>query len=289
MARVLRGGATRPPPNRFADDDHAGFNVYSKTMTAGLLSSPRPGSAWTNGSDTTSRHRSPLASPPTTPRRPADRKGVNLWAVRKPNRGAANKGGDDEGAIPVAASSKLSERPLRISDLDWSEPVESWIKRPLYSTHHRRPNCEQLAQAIHLPPMHRCHRYRADEGASWDPIAENAFQAMHRFHGADYLDHARTHGGKHKTSTVVGLLYCARGNPFHKDHIDVLKRARKALAEFPHVAVAGALVVPASDVALMDLGISKDRRLTFATRVELARRVAEDAGQADWIIVDSCM
>lgn len=169
----------------------------------------------------------------------------------------------------------LPDRPLRVSDLDQSAQISSWIKKPLYYTHHRRENYEQLSQAIRLPPTQRHVNFTASEGASWDCIADNAFQASQKL--------LRRHG------TMVVLLYCVSCNPFHLGDIDVLKRARASLETLKRVCVVGALVVPLSDAALRDAGTQEDRRLPFTLRRDLARNVLKGAQQDDWVIVDTCL
>lgn len=174
-----------------------------------------------------------------------------------------------------AALPQLLGPPLRVSDLDQSEQTESWIRRPMYYTHHLKPEREQLSQVIQLPPTQRCHRFKASAGASWEPLADNATVA------------AQKHPLHHITATV--LLCVMPCNPFHLGEIDCLKRAKAAIEAFPHVAVIGALIVPHSDADLRQRGVTDDRRLPFALRRALARSVIEAAGQENWVIVDSCL
>lgn len=178
-------------------------------------------------------------------------------------------------AVVGHAATTLPERPLRVSDLDQSEQAESWIKRPLYYTHHRKKGHEQLSQVIQLPPMQRNQRFKASEGASWDCIAENAFQAMQQ------------HPEKHLH--VVVLLYCLPCNPFHLGDVDILKRARTSLDALPDVSVIGALVVPSSDATLRENSVAEDRRLPYSLRRDLARCVLKAADQTGWVIVDTCL
>lgn len=175
----------------------------------------------------------------------------------------------------LTATAALSERPLRVSDLDQSEQFESWIKKPLYYTHHRKPKDEQLSQVIHLPPMQRNWRFKASEGASWECIAENAIQATQ----------ARPRVHLH----AIVLLYSVPCNPFHFGDVDVLKRARVSLEDLPNVCVIGALVVPPSDATMRERGVSEDRRLSYALRRDLARCVLRAAEQTSWVIVDTCL
>jgi len=191
--------------------------------------------------------------------------------------GRASSAGNTDAADLLMASESpaLSERPLRVSDLDQSEQTESWIKKPLYYTHHRKPKHEQLSQVIHLPPMQRNWRFKASEGASWDCIAENAFQAMQL--------RPETH------MHVIVLLYCVPCNPFHLGDVDVLKRARASLEALPDVAVIGALVVPTGEATMRENGVLEDRRLPYALRRDLARCVLKAAEQTSWVIVDTCL
>jgi len=169
----------------------------------------------------------------------------------------------------------LPERPLRVADLDQSEQISSWIKKPLYYTHHRKENYEQLSQVIRLPPAQRHVHFTASEGALWDCIADNAFQASQKL--------SRRHG------TMVVLLYCVPANPFHLGDVDVLKRAKASLEALDRVCVVGALVVPFSDAALRDAGAGEDRRLPFTLRRDLARNVLKGAQQESWVVVDTCL
>jgi len=169
----------------------------------------------------------------------------------------------------------LPERPLRVSDLDQSEQISSWNKKPLYYTHHLKKDYEQLSQVIRLPPTQRHVNFTASEGASWDCIADNAFQGSQKL--------LRQHG------TMVVLLCCVPCNPFHLGDVDVLKRARSSLETLKNVCVVGALVVPSSDAALRDRGAGEDRRLPFILRRDLARNVLKGAQQDKWVVVDTCL
>lgn len=176
---------------------------------------------------------------------------------------------------PGQYSTAVSDRPLKVADLDQKEQAESWIKRPLYYTHHRKAKHEQLSQVIRLPPMHRYVQFTASEGASWDCIADNAFHASQKAPG--------------KRLTIVVLLYCVPCNPFHLGDVDALKRARVSLDTLKDVAVVGALVVPFSDEAMKERGTSEDRRLPFTLRRDLTRNVLQTAQQDDWVVVDTCL
>lgn len=182
---------------------------------------------------------------------------------------------------------------MQVSDLDWSLATESWLKQPIYFSYQAKPNCEHLVQNINLPPMHRGHRFRADEGASWDCIAENAIQATHKHYDKEYMDKARTYGAETKSILVIVLLYASRCNPFTLMDLDVLRRARSALEDgYTKVAVAGAVVVPCSDSALAKSGAhgrQSGRHLDFPLRVEVAREVIASARESKWVLVDSCM
>lgn len=169
----------------------------------------------------------------------------------------------------------LMDKPLKVSDLDQHEQATSWSRRPLYYTHHRKPQQEQLSQVIRLPPMQQQIQFTASEGASWDRISENAFQASQKCSG--------------RRLTIVVLLYCLPCNPFHLGDVDVLKRARASLDALDDVAVVGALVVPFGDAALKDRGTSEDRRLPFTLRRDLTRTVLRTAQQDSWVIVDTCL
>jgi hypothetical protein len=154
-------------------------------------------------------------------------------------------------------TSTLPDKPLRVSDLDQTQQAASWIKKPLYYTHHRKDDHEQLSQ-----------------GASWNCIADNAFQASMKFPG--------------KHCTMVVLLYCVSCNPFHLGDVDVLKRARASLETLSFVFVVGTLVVPSSDSVLRERGIAEERRLPFTLRRDLARKVLKGAQQDSWVVVDTC-
>lgn len=201
--------------------------------------------------------------------------GHSLYAARN----AGHSTGNPEYSTVGNKSSNPSGRPVQVSELDRREQTESWIKRPLYYTHHRKPKSEQLSQMIRLPEMQRSCRFKASGGASsWDSIAENAFQAM-ELHPLDIKKHIN----------VVILLYCVPCNPFHLGDIDVLKIAKTSLEALPDVYVVGALVVPCSDAALRDKGIAEDRLLPYALRRDLACCVLDEAGHKSWTIVDTCM
>lgn len=167
------------------------------------------------------------------------------------------------------------ERPLKVGDLDQTEQAASWVKKPLYYTHHRKGKQEQLSQVIRLPPMHRNVQFTASEGASWDRIADNALQAAQKCPG--------------KRLSMVVLLYCGPCNPFHLGDMDVLKRARVSLDALTDVAVVGALVVPLSEETLKERGTSEDRKLPFSLRRDLTRTVLSTALQDDWVVVDTCL
>jgi len=167
------------------------------------------------------------------------------------------------------------DQPLKVTDLDQSDQAASWIKKPLYYTHHRKPNREQLTQELRLPAMHRHVQFSASEGASWECIADNAFVASQKSPG--------------KRLTIVVLLYCLPCNPFHLGDVDVLKRARASLDTLTDVTVVGALVVPLSDEALKEQGTPEDRRLPFALRRDLTRTVLQTAQQDSWVVVDTCL
>lgn len=182
---------------------------------------------------------------------------------------------DFSNAAEVAASAGSVERPLGVADLDQSFQANSWIKKPLYYTHHRKANHEQLSQVIRLPPMHRHVQFTASEGATWDGISQNAWQAMQKRLG--------------KTTSFVVLLYCAPCNPFHLGDVDSLQRARASLDTLKDVCVVGALVVPFGDETLKERGASEDRRLPFALRRDVTRTVLQTAHQNNWVIVDTCL
>lgn len=167
------------------------------------------------------------------------------------------------------------EGPIDVSDLDQSEQAALWIKKPLYYTHHRKPGREQLSQTLRLPSMHRNVQFSASEGASWECIANNAFLASQRFPG--------------KPLNIVVLLYCLPCNPFNLVDVDVLKRARASLETLNGVAVVGALVVPTSDEALKEQGLSQDQRLPFTLRRDLSRTVLQTAREDSWVVVDTCL
>jgi len=177
----------------------------------------------------------------------------------------------------VPRSKEQTEGATKVSDLDQSvsEQMASWIKKPLYYTHHRKPGRAQLSQELRLPSMHGHVQFSASEGASWECIADNAFIASQKFPG--------------KRLTIVVLLYCHACNPFHLGDVDVLKRARASLDTLTDVAVVGALVVPISDEAMKERGTSEDRRLPFTLRRDLTRTVLETAKQDSWVVVDTCL
>lgn len=178
-------------------------------------------------------------------------------------------------ADPAMGSTTLPDRPVQVSDLDQSEQKASWVKKPLYYTHHRKPNHEQLSQVIRLPPMYQEVQFTASEGACWDRIAENVLQASQK-HPAKRL-------------SIVVLLYCFPCNPFHMGDVGTLKRAKASLSTLKDVVVVGALVVPFSDQALKERGVPEDRRLPFTLRRDITRNVLKSAQQDDWVIVDTCL
>lgn len=202
----------------------------------------------------------------------ANGRGPTEFFAADPNAGGTLQLNMSSGAYSTLSA---TDKPMKVTDLDQSSQAASWIKKPLYYTHHRKPKHEQLSQVIRLPPMHKNIQFTASENASWDGMSENAFQASQKSPG--------------KRLTIVVLLYCGPCNPFHLGDVDVLKRARVSLDALDGVAVVGALVVPFSDETLRERGTPEDRRLPFALRRDLTRNVLQSAQQDSWVVVDTCL
>lgn len=115
-------------------------------------------------------------------------------------------------------------------------------------------------------------RFIADEQASWDGIAENAFKLAREF-------------GNEKITAVV-LVYEAACNPLHVMDLEMLRRARLTLQGFPSLLVAGTVIIPQSEVCLQAAGVAP--RLGFETRVAVARCVLAEGNEQDWVVVDPC-
>jgi len=132
---------------------------------------------------------------------------------------------------------------------------------------------EQFVRSIRVSPK-QGPRFRANENANWDQIEQNALEASR---------------GRTEHIDVVILVYQAHFNPFHRLHVDILKRAKESVQKFLNVPVVGAIIVPSSDSALYELNMSADERMPFQLRVDVARSVLDASKDSGWVLVDPCM
>jgi len=90
--------------------------------------------------------------------------------------------------------------------------------------------------------------------------------------------------------TVVVLFFHAPCNPLNMDDILILRKARQAIEAYHQVAVAGALVIPFSTLALQKrfAGEKGAVLLPFDFRMEMAQSVIDTAEQGSWILTDNC-
>lgn len=145
------------------------------------------------------------------------------------------------------------------------------------------------------------YRYRAGMPGVWDTIQENASakvakmrralmeaaerrEAKQAEHSASLRDSSIGDHGKSNSEaaadefsispllTVVVLFFHAPCNPLNMDDILILRRARQAIEAYHQVAVAGALVIPFSTVALQKrfAGEKGAVLLPFDFRMEMA-------------------
>lgn len=163
------------------------------------------------------------------------------------------------------------------------------------------------------------YRYRAGMPGVWDTIQENASakvakmrralmeaaerrEAKQAEHSASLRDSSIGDHGKSNSEaaadefsispllTVVVLFFHAPCNPLNMDDILILRRARQAIEAYHQVAVAGALVIPFSTVALQKrfAGEKGAVLLPFDFRMEMAQSVIDTAEQSSWILTDNC-
>lgn len=164
------------------------------------------------------------------------------------------------------------------------------------------------------------YRYRAGMPGVWDTIQENASAKVAKMrralmeaaerreakqaeqaalrdssilsvdHGKSISEAATDEFSISPLLTVVVLFFHAPCNPLNMDDILILRKARQAIEAYHQVAVAGALVIPFSTLALQKrfAGEKGAVLLPFDFRMEMAQSVIDTAEQGSWILTDNC-